>query len=243
MRRQRDLWRDPLLLTFAACAFMFQLSNDAVLPFAVTAIQVVGLKDTDTLVSVALVVSQGVAALIAPRLGGLAQARGRKLVLLMGFVALAVRCLVLATNGIAASIVACQVLDGISASTVGVVVPLVVADITHRGGRFNLAMGVGGSGYDRRSDIQHNHRRVCYRELGHESCIHLSGACGGGWMRVGTLRFIGDGTATVPGKEMPRPPCGPYNERRIRRPVLLQSLTLIPHSIEHGKSVFRRADI
>ena len=51
LRRRRDLWRDPLLLTFAACAFMFQLSNDAVLPFAVAAIQVVGLKDTDTLVS------------------------------------------------------------------------------------------------------------------------------------------------------------------------------------------------
>jgi MFS family permease len=71
----------------------------------------------------------------------LAQARGRKLVLLAGFVALAVRCLVLAINGSAASIVTCQVLDGISASTVGVMVPLVVAD---RGGRFNLAMGLVG---------------------------------------------------------------------------------------------------
>ena len=58
--------------------------------------------------------------------------------------ALAVRCLVLAINGSAASIVACQLLDGISASTVGVMVPLVVADITHRGGRFNLAMGLVG---------------------------------------------------------------------------------------------------
>jgi MFS family permease len=144
LRRRRELWRDPLLLTFAACAFMFQLSNAAVLPFAVAAIQAAGLKDTDTLVSIALVVSQGVAALIAPRLGGLAQARGRKLVLLAGFVALAVRCLVLAINGSAASIVACQLLDGISASTVGVMVPLVVADITHRGGRFNLAMGLVG---------------------------------------------------------------------------------------------------
>ena len=144
LRRRRDLWRDPLLLTFAACAFMFQLSNAAILPFAVAAIQADGLKNTDTLVSIALVVSQGVAALIAPRLGGLAQVRGRKLVLLVGFVALAVRCLVLAINASAASIVACQLLDGISASTVGVMVPLVVADITHRGGRFNLAMGLVG---------------------------------------------------------------------------------------------------
>jgi MFS family permease len=95
-------------------------------------------------VSIALVVSQAVAALISPRLGRLAQARGRKLILLAGFVALALRCVLLAINNGEVAIVACQLLDGISAATIGVMVPLVVADITHRGGRFNLAMGLVG---------------------------------------------------------------------------------------------------
>jgi MFS family permease len=144
LRRHRELWRDPLLLTFAGCLFMFQLSNAAVLPFAVSEIQSEGLKNTDTLVSIALVVSQAVAALISPQLGRLAQARGRKLILLAGFAALTLRCVVLAINNGEVAIVACQVLDGISAATIGLMVPLVVADITHRGGRFNLALGLVG---------------------------------------------------------------------------------------------------
>ena len=34
LRRKRELWRDPLLLTFSGCVVMFHLSNAAVLPFA-----------------------------------------------------------------------------------------------------------------------------------------------------------------------------------------------------------------
>jgi MFS family permease len=138
------LWRDPLLLTFACCLFMFQLSNAAVLPFAISAIQSQGVKDTDILVSIALVVSQLVAAVISPRVGAAAQARGRKFVLLAGFAALALRCALLAIYSGPKAIVLYQVLDGISASAIGVMVPLVVSDITHRGGRFNLAMGLMG---------------------------------------------------------------------------------------------------
>ena len=144
LRRRRELWRDPLLLIFAACLFMFQLSNAAVLPFAISAIQSEGVKSTDILVSIALVVSQLVAAVVSPRVGAVAQARGRKFVLLAGFVALALRCVLLAIYSGPAAIVLYQVLDGISASAIGVMVPLVVSDITHRGGRFNLALGLMG---------------------------------------------------------------------------------------------------
>jgi predicted MFS family arabinose efflux permease len=144
LRRRRELWRDPLLLTFAGCVFMFQLSNAAVLPFAFAAIEKAGIRDTGILVSIALVVSQLVAAVISPRIGAAAQARGRKYILLGGFAALTLRCVVLAIYSGPVTIVLCQVLDGISASAIGVMVPLIVADITHRGGRFNLAMGLMG---------------------------------------------------------------------------------------------------
>jgi MFS family permease len=144
LRRKRELWRDPLLLTFCGCIFMFHLSNAAVLPFAISAIEAAGVKDTDLLVSAALVVSQAIVATISPRVGVLAQARGRKLILLAGFVALALRCALLAIWHGVVSLVLCQVLDGISGAAIGVMVPLIVSDITHRGGRFNLAMGVVG---------------------------------------------------------------------------------------------------
>jgi MFS family permease len=144
LRRPQGLWRDPLLLTFASCLFMFQLSNAALLPFAISAIQSQGVKGTDILVSIALVVSQLVVAVISPRVGAAAQARGRKFILLVGFAALALRCVLLAIYSGPEAIVLYQVLDGISASVIGVMVPLVVSDITHRGGRFNLAMGLMG---------------------------------------------------------------------------------------------------
>ena len=42
-------------------------------------------------------------------------------------------------------IVAMQVFDGVSAVILGIVFPLVVADITRDTGRFNLALGIVGS--------------------------------------------------------------------------------------------------
>ncbi len=144
LRRPRELWRDPALLTFGGCVFLFQLSNAAVLPFAVSAVEASGLENTDTLVAIALVVSQLVTAFIAPRLGASAEARGRKLILSIAFGALTLRCLVLSIVTSPATIVGCQLLDGVSASSIGVMVPLIIADITHHGGRFNLALSLVG---------------------------------------------------------------------------------------------------
>ena len=143
LRRRRELWRDPLLLTFAGCVFMFQLSNAAVLPFAVSATPG-SAGDTDILVSIALVVSPGGGSGHLPRLGTAAQSRGRKYILLGGFVALTLRCLLLSIHNGQVAIVLFRVLDGIITSAIGVMVPLIVSDITHRGGRFNLAMGLVG---------------------------------------------------------------------------------------------------
>jgi MFS family permease len=123
---------------------MFQLSNAAVLPFAISAIQDQGVKNSDMLVSIALIVSLAVVAIVSPRLGRFAQSRGRKLILLVGFAALATRCVLLSIHNGQVAIVVFQVLDGISASTIGVMVPLIVSDITHRGGRFNLALSLVG---------------------------------------------------------------------------------------------------
>jgi MFS family permease len=144
MRRRREVWRDAPLLTFAGCVFLFQLSNAAVLPFAVSAIDDQGVKNSDMLVSIALIVSLAVVSVISPRLGAFAESRGRKFIVLAGFLALALRCVMLAIYNGQVSIIASQLLDGVSASIIGVMVPLIVADITHRGGRFNLALGLVG---------------------------------------------------------------------------------------------------
>src|SRR5262249_28589654 len=74
-----------------------------------------------------------------------AQSWGRRPVLLIGFGALALRGVLLASTNDPAMIVAVQILDGVSAAVLGILVPLVLADITQGTGRFNFAQGVVGS--------------------------------------------------------------------------------------------------
>ena len=57
---------------------------------------------------------------------------------------LPVRGLMLAYTTNPYGLVAIQVLDGISASVLGVMVPLIVSDLTRGTGRFNLALGAVG---------------------------------------------------------------------------------------------------
>jgi MFS family permease len=90
------------------------------------------------------VVPQLVVALIAPWIGRQAEIRGRRPLLLLGFTALAIRGLMFATFADPAIVVIVQLLDGVSAAVLGVMVPLIVADITRGTGRFNSSLGVVG---------------------------------------------------------------------------------------------------
>jgi predicted MFS family arabinose efflux permease len=57
---------------------------------------------------------------------------------------LPIRALLFGAGGHPAVVGVFQMLDGVTAAVLGVMVPLVVADITHGGGRFNLAIGIVG---------------------------------------------------------------------------------------------------
>jgi MFS family permease len=65
--------------------------------------------------------------------------------LLIGFGVLPIRGALLAYTNEPFVIVAVQMLDGISASVLGVLVPLSIADATRGTGRFNLMQGIVGS--------------------------------------------------------------------------------------------------
>jgi MFS family permease len=64
---------------------------------------------------------------------------------LLCFVALAIRCALFAVTSEPSLVVAVQLLDGISAASLGVLVPLVLADVMRGSGRYNLAQGVVGA--------------------------------------------------------------------------------------------------
>ena len=142
--RRTSIFTHPALIGLGICLLLFQLGNAGVLPLAISTVIDRHGNQGDLVVGAALVVSQLLAAGLAAPFGRLAQNRGRRLVLLLGLAALPLKAVLFAFDGNSALIVAYQSLDAISAASMGVVVPLLVADITHRRGHFNLALGLVG---------------------------------------------------------------------------------------------------
>jgi len=137
--RPWNIYRLTSLHAFAGSTVLFHLSNAAMAPLALNALAERG-GNTGLVISAAIVVPQMVAALIAPRIGEAAQRYGRRPVLLAGFLVLPVRGLLLATQPGAVALAAMQSLDGVSAAVLGIMVPLIAADVTRNTGYFNLAI-------------------------------------------------------------------------------------------------------
>jgi MFS family permease len=141
----RSLLTNRGLLCFAACMVLFFLANAAMLPLVGSVLTLRASETATALVAACIMVPQAVLAVSAPAVGRAAERFGRYPVLLFGFGALPVRGLLLAYTTNPYGLVAIQVLDGISASVLGVMVPLVVSDLTRGTGRFNLALGAVGT--------------------------------------------------------------------------------------------------
>lgn len=138
------LARNRPLVIFAGCVMAFHLANAAMLPLAASMLTMRSTEAATVMVAAAMVVPQFTVTILSPLAGRLAQSLGRRPVLLAGFGALAVRGLLFATVTDPVGLVAIQILDGLSAAVFGVLVPLVVFDLTHRSGHFNLAQGAVG---------------------------------------------------------------------------------------------------
>ena len=82
---------------------------------------------------------------MSPWVGHHAQIWGRLPFLRLAFAALVFRALLFAAVTDPYLLVAVQILDGITAAALGVMVPLMIADITRGTGRFNLAQGIVGT--------------------------------------------------------------------------------------------------
>ena len=131
------------LLVFAACIVLFQLANASALPLVS---EELGRAPRSSLaLSVLIFVPQIVVAILAPRIGRGAASWGRRPLLLIGLGALPVRAACLALTGDPLLLVAVQVLDGISGATIGILTPLIIADVTKGSGRFNLGQGIVGT--------------------------------------------------------------------------------------------------
>ena len=139
-----DIAKRPLIV-FAGCVVLFQLANAAMLPLMGGIVTRRSSDWATVLIAACIVVPQLVVALISPWVGRQAQ---------LGTPAAAAARLRRAAGPRRPVrvvtdpylLVAVQVLDGITAAVFGVMVPLIIADVTRGTGHFNLAQGIVGSG-------------------------------------------------------------------------------------------------
>jgi MFS family permease len=135
------LLRDRRLLIFAGAMVAFHLANAAMLPLVG---QVLALQNKDVgtaLMSACVVASQAVMVPIAYLAGARADSWGRKRIFLIGFAFLTARGFLYTLSDNPYWLVSVQVLDGVGAGIFGALFPLVVQDLTHGTGRFNVSLG------------------------------------------------------------------------------------------------------
>jgi MFS family permease len=147
-KAQRTTWwrflTDRRLLVFAACASLFQLANAAMLPIAAGMVTKRAGSEASLLIAACIVAPQAVTAAISPWVGRVAEGWGRRPILLVGFAALPIRGVLFAGIADPYLMILIQLLDGLSAAALGVLTPLIVADITRDTGAYTTALGVVG---------------------------------------------------------------------------------------------------
>ena len=140
-----ELVRNRQLVVFALCVVLFHLANAAMLPLAASMLTLKSSQAATVMVAAAIVVPQFTVTLLSPWIGRWAERWGRRPLLLLGFGALVVRGFLFGATGDPQLLTVFQVLDGVSAATLGVLVPLTIVDLTREHGHFNLAQGAVGS--------------------------------------------------------------------------------------------------
>jgi MFS family permease len=133
------------LLIFGGCLVLFHLANGAMLPLMAGVVTMRSREWATVLIAACIVAPQILVAVVSPWVGRQAEKWGRRPLLLLGFAALPIRGAFFVFVTSPYLLVPVQVLDGISAAVMGVMLPLIVADVTRGSGRFNAALGVVGT--------------------------------------------------------------------------------------------------
>jgi MFS family permease len=136
---------DRRLLIFCACAMLFTFANAPML-MLMSGSMTAKVGNPSLLIGACIVLPQVIVALASPAAGRMAETRGRRSVLLLGFSALPLRALVFAASSNPILVVAVQALDGVGGACFGVMMPLIVSDVAGRSRHFNLSLGLIGFG-------------------------------------------------------------------------------------------------
>jgi MFS family permease len=129
------------LLIFAACAVLFHFANAAMLPLVGQKLALVNKEVGTSLMAVCIVAAQTVMVPVAMLVGARADTWGRKPIFLTGFAILALRGFLYPFSENPYWLVGVQLLDGVGAGIFGALFPVIVGDLTHGTGRFNVSQG------------------------------------------------------------------------------------------------------
>jgi MFS family permease len=136
---------DRRLLIFCACAMLFTFANAPMLMLISGTLTAKG-TNPSLLIAACIVLPQVIVALASPAVGRFAGLYGRRIVLMVGFSMLPLRCLLFSATQNPTLLVAVQALDGIAGACFGIMVPLIVSDVAGDSGHFNLSLGAVGFG-------------------------------------------------------------------------------------------------
>jgi MFS family permease len=129
------------LLIFAVATVLFHFANAAMLPLVGQKLALMNKEVGTTLMSVCIVGAQLVMVPVAILVGRHADAWGRKPIFAVALLVLALRGALYPLSNNPVWLVAVQLLDGVGAGIFGALFPLVVADLTHGTGHFNVSQG------------------------------------------------------------------------------------------------------
>ena len=139
------LLRDRRYLIFGLLTILFHLGNGAMLAEMGEMMSVGRAQQSSVWMSAIVTMAQLTMAAIAAPVGKIADARGRKPILLFGFIFLPLRALLCAFTQNPYLLVSYQVFDGIAAGIFGIVGVLMIADMARGSGNYNLALGIMGA--------------------------------------------------------------------------------------------------
>jgi MFS family permease len=142
----KTLIENRALMTFAAAAFTFHLSNAAMLTSVSQLLgRTVGTDQATSLTAACIVAAQFVMVPVAVVVGRNTERWGTKPIFLVAFGCLAARGALYTVSNNPWWLVGVQALDGIGAGIFGALFPVIVADLTSGSGHFNVSQGVVSS--------------------------------------------------------------------------------------------------
>ncbi len=141
----RTVFCDTRMITFGLLTVLWHLGNGAMLAMIGELIGRQRPRQSSLWMSAAVTVPQVVMVLIAPTVGRIADQRGRKGILVLGFMFLPLRAILCAFTTNPWALMGYQVLDGLAAGIFGIVGVLMIADLSKGSGHYNLALGTIGA--------------------------------------------------------------------------------------------------